>query len=221
MTEFELDGLNCLYNIAGNNRKIVYILYPMEILRNWIDTASEHYNTTIVVITGMDWDNDLTPWPEKGVPRGCPAFRGNAPQFLSRLERAVSIIESTLSFNDAERTLAGVSLSGLFTLWQWPQNKLFHNVISLSGSFWYTGFMDWFAKQDYSGKSGTACLLLGDKEADSKVKAFQPVAVNTQEIASRLAASGVTTVFEMVPGNHYAQPIERLNRAMSVIFRHD
>lgn len=221
MKEIKTDGLNCLYSIAGNSRKIVYILYPMDILRNWIDSASNCFDATIVVITGMDWDNDLTPWPEKGVPRGCPDFRGNAPQFLSRLEKAVSIIESTLSVHDAERTLAGVSLSGLFTLWQWPQNKLFHNIIALSGSFWYPGFMEWFAEQDYSEKSGKVCMLLGDKEADSKVKAFQPVAVNTQEIASRLTESGVTTVFEMVPGNHYAHPIERLNRAMSVIFRHD
>lgn len=36
--------------------------------------------------------------------------------------------------------MAGVSLSGLFALWQWLMNDTFRNIISLSGSFWYAGF---------------------------------------------------------------------------------
>ncbi len=65
------------------------------------------------MITGMDWDNDLTPWKAKGVPSGSADFKGLAPQFLSFLkERLIPEIEKELNVSSGvERTLAGVSLS--------------------------------------------------------------------------------------------------------------
>ncbi|MDE6638872.1 MAG: hypothetical protein K2K32_11640 [Muribaculaceae bacterium] len=34
-------------------------------------------------------------------------------------------------------------MSGLFALWQWMVCDTFRNIASLSGSFWYEGFMEW------------------------------------------------------------------------------
>lgn len=203
--------------------RITYILYPMDMLDTWIEAASQKYRTSIAVITGMDWDDDLTPWPAIGVPKGCPDFKGLAGEFLPRLAKLVKDAENRLGLSDAalERTLVGVSLSGLFTLWQWAQCDLFKNIASLSGSFWYDGFIGWFDRQDYSKKSGEAFFLLGEKEPASKVKAFDTVGINTGKIVERLKADGVKTAFEMVPGNHYQQPIERLNRAMAWLASHN
>lgn len=198
---------------------VAYILYPMDMLTEWIPNAAIKYGTSIIVITGMDWDNDLTPWTAPGVPSGSPDFRGNAPKFLRQLtDTVIPTVESYTGISsNCERTLVGVSLSGLFTLWQWGVCDTFKNIASLSGSFWYEGFMEWFNQQNFSGKSGKAYFLLGNLESKSRVRQFDSVGTNTSEIVSRLKSEGVNTEFESVPGNHYYDPIGRLDRAFAAM----
>lgn len=200
--------------------RICYILYPTDCLGGWIEDAAHNFGVSIVVITGMDWDNDLTPWRAKGQPRGCPDFQGNALKFLSTLiSDVVPEIERRLNVpNDVERTLAGVSLSGLFALWQWMVNNTFHNIISLSGSFWYDGFVEWIKSQPVPEKTGKIYFLLGNLEATTKVKAFQTVQTDTSEIVDYLRDNGINDFFELVPGNHYQYGEQRLNRAFAWMF---
>lgn len=190
----------------------------MNILSDWIDDASRRYATAIVVITGMDWQNVFSPWPAPGVPKGSPDFKGESSEFLQTLsEQAVPGIETSLDVcGDIERSLVGVSMSGLFALWQWAVCDTFVNIASLSGSFWYEGFVEWFAHQDFSRKTGKAYFLLGDQE--TKAKAFSTVGANTAEIVDSLRCQRVDVEFQSVPGNHYADPIPRLEKAFAGLF---
>lgn len=120
--------------------------------------------------------------------------------------------------SSADRTLVGVSMSGLFTTWQWMVCDTFGNIASLSGSFWYSGFVDWMKAHVPSQKNGKGFFLLGDKESQSRVKAFQSVAVDTQQIIELLRQHDPDIEFLSVPGNHYANPIPRLEAAFSAIF---
>lgn len=219
MQTFRISNLEITIVLQSSDR-IVYVLSPFDGLEAWIEDAAHKYGVTIAVITGMDWDDDLTPWPAKGVPRGCPDFKGDAAHFLKTLtEEVLPEAEKRLNISpDAERTLTGASLSGLFTLWQWIECDIFHNIISLSGSFWYEGFAEWLLTQPVGGKTGRAYFLLGDREAKTKVKAFQPVLTDTQRIVSYLHAHGVNTCFELVPGNHYQYAEQRLTRAFTWMF---
>lgn len=214
MHTIEIQGLKC--RCAGTNAdKIAYILYPMDALTDWLAPAAEKYGMTIVEITGMDWQNVFSPWPAKGVPAGSEDFKGESPEFLALLEKTViPQIDKALGIAEmAERTLVGVSMSGLFTLWQSSQSTLFNNIVSLSGSFWYDGFMEWFKRQDFADKTGYAFFLLGVQEPKSKVKAFGCVGENTEAIVTALKAAGVKVDFAWVPGNHYQHPLERLDLA--------
>lgn len=197
---------------------MAFVLYPMNILSDWIDDASRRYATAIVVITGMDWQNVFSPWPARGVPKGCPDFKGESGEFLQTLrEQVVPGVEKSLDVGgDVERSLVGVSMSGLFALWQWAVCDTFVNIASLSGSFWYEGFVEWFARQDFSRKTGKAYFLLGDQE--TQAKAFSSVGANTAEIVDSLRRQGVDVEFESVPGNHYADPIPRLKKAFTGLF---
>lgn len=215
---FEIDTLKCQVCHNRQTSAITYILYPLETLGPWIAPASEKYKTSIVVITGIDWDNDLTPWPAKGVPTGTPDFKGKAAQFLRKLEKLTVEIEKRLSLSTvAHRYLVGVSLSGLFTLWQWPKYSLFQDIACLSGSFWYEGFIEWFEKQSLSEKKGFAFFLLGKKEPHSPIPQFRTVGENTQSVISHLKSYGVRTEFVMVPGDHYQHSIARLDMAMAAL----
>lgn len=218
--KIEIDGLQCLCSTVERKDRIAYILYPMDMLSTWIVSAAVKYDTNIVVITGMDWQNVFSPWPAPGVPKGTEDFKGESPQFLRKLqEDVIPHIEKSMGMNaDVVRSLVGVSMSGLFTLWQWMICDTFLNIASLSGSFWYEGFIDWMKKISIPYKSGKAYFLLGDKESKSNVKAFNSVGENTQEIICLLDEAGIKTEFQSVPGNHYADPIPRLDLAFTALF---
>lgn len=218
--KIKIDRLQCLCCSDSCKSKIAYILYPMDMLAEWIEPAMEKYGVTIVVITGMDWENVFSPWPAPGVPKGSPDFKGGSPEFLKLLQQTViPQIDKTLDIaNNAERTLVGVSMSGLFALWQWMVCDTFSNIASLSGSFWYEGLLDWMEKISIPSKSGKGYFLLGDQESKSKVKAFDSVCVNTQEIIKLLSTAGIDVEFQSVPGNHYANPIQRLDKAFTALY---
>lgn len=218
--KLETYSLECSCCPSDNKDKIAYILYPMDILADWIEPATTKYNTTIVVVTGMDWQNVFSPWPAKGVPEGSPDFKGKSSEFLELLlHNVIPQVEQELDFSNApERTLFGVSMSGLFALWQWMLCDTFCNIACLSGSFWFEGFVDWMRNRQIPSKNGKAYFLLGEQEAKSKVKAFATVADNTKEIISLLDSADIVTEFQSVPGNHYSDPIARLDRAFTALY---
>ena len=218
--KIKIGNLSCLCSSPIRKEKIAYILYPMDILGNWIEPAAEKYGVTIVAITGMDWQNVFSPWPAPGVPAGDPDFKGESPEFLKLLQtQVIPGIEKTLQIDtEVERNLVGVSMSGLFTLWEWMECDTFNNIASLSGSFWYEGFIDWMKRIKIPHKSGMAFFLLGDRESRSNVKAYDSVGINTTEIIRLLKDAGIKAVFESVPGNHFADAIPRLEKAFTALY---
>lgn len=218
--KINIDELQCLCSSVDRKDKIAYILYPMDMLSNWIKTASKKYDTNIIVITGMDWQNVFSPWPAPGVPKGSEDFEGKSPEFLKKLQNdVIPQIEKALGISsDVDRTLVGVSMSGLFALWQWMVCDTFANIASLSGSFWYEGFIVWMKSIKIPAKTGKGYFLLGDKESKSKVKAFNSVGENTAEILTLLRNAGIDVEFQSVPGDHYSDAIPRLDNAFSALY---
>ncbi|MCM1520341.1 MAG: alpha/beta hydrolase-fold protein [Lachnoclostridium sp.] len=217
--DLQIGDLKCLCATTGRTDRVAYILYPMDMLEGWIESATAHFGVTIVAITGMDWQNVFSPWPAKGVPKGTPDFEGRSPEFLALLrDDVIPKVESELGLDkEVERTLVGVSMSGLFTLWQWALCDTFTNIASLSGSFWYEGFIDWFDHQRFDSKTGRAYFLLGNLE--SRARAFHAVGENTHIIVESLEHQGVDVMFQSVPGDHYADPIPRLNASFTALFK--
>lgn len=213
-------SLTCLCCRQSHSDKAVYILYPMDILSGWIAEAAARYNVSIAVITGMDWDNDLTPWKAPGVPEGTPDFAGGSAAFLAMLTGTViPAIERRMNFSiTPQRTLVGVSLSGLFALWQWPLSDFFNNIATLSGSFWYHGFVQWIWQQSFAGKTGQCFMLLGKDEPHSPNPVFATVGKCTADIVGYLRRQNIPVVYQTVKGNHYQYPIRRLDTALSALF---
>ena len=218
--KFDIEELHCLCSPVSGKGKIAYILYPMDMFADWIEPAAEKYGVTIVVVTGMDWQNVFSPWPAPGVPKGTPDFKCESPEFLNLLQdKVIPQIEENLGIaEDADRTLVGVSMSGLFALWQWMECDIFQNIASLSGSFWYEEFVEWMKSQAIPQKAGKGYFLLGDQEPKSKVKAFSTVGTDTQEILRLLEDAGIDVEFQSVPGNHYSDSIPRLDKAFTALY---
>ena len=173
MQTFKVANLS-INAVKESANRICYILYPVSSLNEWIQSAAQKFGISLVMITGMDWDDDLTPWPARGVPSGSPDFKGNAPRFLSTLTKEViPEIEQRMGIaSSVERTLLGVSLSGLFTLWELMIDNTFHNIISLSGSFWYDGFVKWLKSQPIPKKREKHISCSGIRKPKQKLKLF-------------------------------------------------
>ena len=222
--EIEAGGLKCVATPFENAEKIAYMIYPeiVPIKNQWISEMSEKYGVPIVVIyiPATGWNDMLTPWAEPGETQDSPPFAGEASKTLKVIqEEVLPEVENKLGFKAiGERDLIGVSLSGLFTLWQWLLCDTFTSIACLSGSFWYPGFIEWFEKQRVPEKSGKAYFLLGVKEPKAWIRAYRSVGVNTERIVESLKEDGVDTVFQWVPGDHFADTLLRAEDALKALF---
>lgn len=222
MKSLTIAGFKCDLLRVDGCQKVVYMIYPDVqdyFPASWLQGLADTYKVSIVMVyVPLDgWDDMLTPWPAPGVPKGCPPFAGKSAETLETLqEDIIPQCESAMGINDnVKRSLLGVSLAGLFTLWQWMRCDTFQSIACLSGSFWYTGFLEWFDAQPIPRKSGKAYFLLGRQEPKAPVKAFRSVGVNTEAIYNRLKAGGIQTRFDWVPGAHTSNPLQRAEQAFA------
>ena len=188
-------------------------------LHEGLKRLSEKHDVSFVVIEDVNWNDDLTPWPAEGVFKKAKPFGGKAATFLNKLtNEIIPETERSMGIENAERTLLGVSLSGLFAVWSAFNTDAFTNTISISGSLWYDGFVEWMKEQTPSPQLKKVCMLLGEKEKNSKEKRMATVEKRTLTAANILKAkSQVPVLFELVEGTHFSPIMPRLERAFEAI----
>lgn len=185
-----------------------------------LNGLAEKYGVSLVVIDHVDWNDDLTPWPAVGVFKKAKPFGGKAAAFLDKLANEVVLkTEQDLGIEGAERTLLGVSLSGLFAVWSAFNADTFANIISISGSLWYDGLVEWMKTQMPSPRLEKVCMLLGEKEKSAKDKRMATVEECTLAAANLIKEKTKAAVtFELVEGTHFSPIMPRLERAFEVVF---
>ena len=181
---------------------------------------SEKYGVSIVVINDVNWNDDLTPWSAEGVFKKVKPFGGHAGVFLDKLTREIiPKSEENMSIEDAERTILGVSLSGLFAVWSAFSTDVFTNIISISGSLWYDGFVDWMKEQSLSPCVRKVCLLLGEKEKNAKDKRMAAVEEKSLAAADILKkGTDASITFELVEGTRFSPIMPRLDQAFELVY---
>ena len=202
---------------------ICYMILPQGIkedLTAGLGVLSEKFGVSIVVIEDVDWNDDLTPWPAKGVFKKAKPFGGHAAMFLDKLTHEIMPdAEKRLGIEEAERTLLGVSLSGLFAVWSAFNTNTFTNVISISGSLWYDGFVNWMKENTPSPNIRKVCMLLGEKEKHSKEKRMATVEERTFAAVKILKSkSQAFVMFELVEGTHFSPILPRLERVFEMVY---
>ena len=209
--------------IKQPTNKICYMILPEGIkkdLSEGLEMLSDKHCVSIVVIEDVNWNDDLTPWPAEGVFKKAKPFGGHATVFLDKLTRdIIPEAEKHLGIEKPERTILGVSLSGLFAVWSAFNTDAFTNIISISGSLWYDGFVDWMKHNTPSPEIRKVCMLLGEKEKFAKEKRMSTVEECTRVITEILKEKTQATVsFELVEGTHFSPIMPRLERASEVVY---
>ena len=226
MTEtLTIEEINCDYILHIGSKEIAYLVYPGTdpLPKKWLSDLSNEYGVTICVVhvPADRWNDLLTPWAEPSEAKGFPPFGGKASEFLKKFqEKIIPEIEKVAKIYQLKsRNLIGVSLSGLFSLWQWMFCDTFTSIASLSGSFWYPGFLEWFENKTLPIKIGKAFFLLGEKEPKAKIKAYQSVGINTEKIVEKLKSKGYHVSFEWVSGDHFSNPLKRVELAFRNLYQ--
>ena len=209
--------------IKQPTNKICYMILPegiMEDLANGLERLAEKYGVSFVVSNDVNWNDDLTPWPAEGVFKKAKPFGGRAAEFLDKLtHEIIPEAEKHLGIKSPEITLLGVSLSGLFAVWSAFNTDAFTNIISISGSLWYDGFVDWMKENTPSPNIKKVCMLLGEKEKQAKEKRMATVEECTHTAANILKErSCADVVFELVEGTHFSPIMPRLEQAFEVVY---
>lgn len=209
--------------VKQNTNKICYMILPegiREDLGVGLKELSEKYGVSIVVIPDVNWNDDMTPWPAEGVFKKAKPFGGQATSFLNKLtNEIIPETESSLGMVDPERTIMGVSLSGLFAVWAGFTTDAFTNIISISGSLWYDGITEWMKEQTPSPQLKKVCMLLGEKEKNAKDKRMATVEDRTHAASEILKSkSQAAVLFELVEGTHFSPMLPRLDQAFEVVY---
>lgn len=221
--EIEIEGFNCTCVNNDDALQVNYMIYPQvnPFTDEWLESQALKNSCSIVVVYVplSKWNDCLTPWPAPGETPKAEPFAGAGREFLEILQqKIIPEAEVALGIQDnSDRNLVGVSLGGLFTLWQWMLCDTFKSIACLSGSFWYEGFIDWFDKQSVPQKNGRAYFFLGTEEPKAHIKAYRTVGVNTETVVSRLKDAGIDTTLDWVAGNHFANPLQRAEKALALI----
>ena len=161
----------------------------------------------LVTVSGLHWNQELSPWPIETVVSKDDRFTGGAPELLPIFtDEIVPQVENLLDTPPAWRCLAGYSMAGLFAVWTAFQTDLFSHILSASGSMWYPGWLEYAREHDLAAALQGIYLSVGEQESTSRNAVLQTVGERTRQMAALLAERGVNTTFELNPGNHFKNP---------------
>lgn len=199
---------------------VCYMLLPQGAtaeIGKWAEKAAAEFGCNLVLVSGMDWNKDMTPWPADGVMKKEKSFGGEAGVFAKELlGDYIPNVEKWLKLSSPKRYIIGVSLSGLFALWALFKTDCFDGLASVSGSLWYDNLVDWVGK-NRPMSSARLYMSLGVREKNTPDKKMARVEECTNAIAEHLKEQGHDVIFEMVPGTHFSPVAPKFERALAAL----
>ena len=166
---------------------------------------------TLVAISDLDWNHDMVPWDSPSAFKNSRPCTGGANDYLRLLtEEIIPTAEKEITGVPSWRGIAGYSLAGLFALYAIYQTDLFSRVGSMSGSLWFPGMKEYIFSHEPKRWPDCMYFSLGDKESKTRNQVLRNVRQNTEEIHAFYRGKGIDTAFQLNPGNHYNQAVERI-----------
>ena len=166
---------------------------------------------TLIAVGGVDYDNDLSPWPAPAVFKGQENFAGGADEYLKLLTEMImpkvaEVLDSELGLRPAYNALAGYSMGGLFTLYAMIKTGVFKRFVSASGSLWYPGFFEKLKDAEFPAEPEAVYISLGGKESKANNPVMAQVETRTRAVKDLFSERGIDVTLEMNPGNHFREP---------------
>lgn len=182
----------------------------------------------LVSVSGLHWDEELSPWPHDPVATKEDHFTGEAEVFRQKLEtEIVPRVREQLPESNTF-VLNGYSMGGLFTLYTASKSSLFDAFSAPSGSVWYPDFVEYVRgsgnvshSPESAGPVESAVLAepagsikpagapraiylsLGDRESRTRNPYLSKTEDNMRVLEEVYRSRGIPTVFVLNKGNHF------------------
>ena len=214
----------CLYQLVDGSAPLVYSIDYHENGQLLLDACRQVdcSGFNLVTISGLHWNQELSPWPIESVVSKDDKFTGEASDWLALFTgEVVAQVEQLLDAPPSWRLLAGYSMAGLFAVWTAFQTDLFTRILSASGSMWYPNWLEYAREHKLATPLQGVYLSVGEQESTSRNAVLQTVGARTQAMADVLAERGVPTKFELNPGNHFKNPPLRVAKGLKWLLHND
>ena len=207
----------CLYHLVNGPAPLVYSIDYHENGQLLLEACKQvdcgGFN--LVTISGLHWNQELSPWPVETVVSKDDNFAGEAAQWLSLLTgEVVPQVEQLLDLPPTWRMLAGYSLAGLFAVWTAFHSDLFTRFLSASGSMWYPGWLEYAREHELAVSLQGIYLSVGEQESTSRNAVLHTVGERTRAMTELMAERGIPSHFELNPGNHFKNPPLRVAKGI-------
>ena len=180
---------------------------------------------SLVTVSGLAWDRELTPWPASATRAGQADYGGEARDHLRLLtEDVVPRALAALAADSGDGpmlVLAGYSLAGLFATWAAFNTSLFRRTASVSGSLWYPGFVDYVRDHELAPTVERMYFSVGNRERKVPNRTMRSVQDDTIRIRSLVEERGVRTTFDLNSGNHFTGFARRMRKALAWTLRQE
>ena len=204
-----------IYEYGNSNANTVLIQpvddHDMSYIENETEAIKALSDTDfkLIAVKVNNWNNDLSPWRAPAV-FGNEGFGGNASEMLAEILKLTEEKNKTYF-------IGGYSLAGLFSLWASYQTDTFSGVVAASPSIWFPGFIEYMKCHEI--KAPKVYLSLGDREEKTKNPIMSTVGKCIQEACEHLHETGVDTILEWNPGNHFKEPDIRTAKGFAWVIR--
>ena len=213
MTQFTIEQKHItVYPCDEPDRPVIYLNTfegeEDQVLRILRDSGCPPF--TLVSVSSLDWNHDMSPWEIPPVFKNADPCTGGADDYLRILiERIVPEAEKEIKGTVSWRGIAGYSLAGLFALYSLYQTDIFSRAASMSGSLWYPGITEYISSHTMKKTPDYLYFSLGSKEARTRNPYMKTVQENTEMIEKYYRENGISTAFQLNPGNHYKDAEKR------------
>ena len=191
---------NCSYETIGDkdSQTVCYFFMAERINIEPVE------GVRLVMIYPYDWNYCMTPWKYHDKNMG---KTGGGEEFLSWF------ISEIYDEKYQRQYIGGYSLGGLFALFAACEKELFDGVMSVSGSLWYPGALEYFNEKSIGKIIGKIYMSLGDKESLTKNAEREKVGFNTEKLAEVFGKTK-EVFFEYNRGGHFTDINGRIAKSI-------
>jgi predicted alpha/beta superfamily hydrolase len=191
---------NCSYETIGDkdSQTVCYFFMAERINIEPVE------GVRLVMIYPYDWNYCMTPWKYHDKNMG---KTGGGEEFLSWF------ISEIYDEKYQRQYIGGYSLGGLFALFAACEKELFDGVMSVSGSLWYPGALEYFNEKSIGKRIGKIYMSLGDKESLTKNAEREKVGFNTEKLAEVFGKTK-EVFFEYNRGGHFTDISGRIAKSI-------
>ena len=161
----------------------------------------------LVTISGLAWEQALSPWRSEPVVSKDDKFTGNAPDHLRwMLEELIPNAQRELRKVDenlGEAYISGYSMAGLFSLWSLYQTDFFAGAVCASGSVWFPDFDEFALTHELAREPRAIYLSLGDQETKTKNRTLRRSDEVLRKLHAHYTELGIRCTYETNPGGHF------------------